>query len=405
MSDNFVQRDPLPWDKIPGPKGDPGAPGSPGPPGDRGPAGPPGINWRGAWAAAATYAPGDAVSHAGASWRALTVSTGVTPVEGPAWTLMASRGDSGPKGDPGAKGDPGNPRIIQHSGVDQPERPRLNFTGPGIQSVTDDGGVLTITVAKSTGGGGPNALARAVAGFNVTGRNVGTLVKPLAHLGVAAVQAPSTLLATQRPGIRCTHFSSGTVKPPIRPGIRTGVVAVLPKPNPRCGARVVQTKVELKGEYGANDATETAINGKTDWTNPLNAKGKKDGTFATFVGSSTAAKAGRIDLSYANFVGKGHLIIRQVLLRYFAKMTGLLAALAKPIRFQWSKDALAATRDFNFDATVNPIEVDITSQITGWADLDGLQTFVLCETDLLEAPTVSLDAVHLVVVAEHTEVL
>lgn len=51
--------------------------------------------WRGPWAAGTQYATRDVVSHGGSSWWALRPSTGVTPVEGADWSLLASRGAPG----------------------------------------------------------------------------------------------------------------------------------------------------------------------------------------------------------------------------------------------------------------------------------------------------------------------
>lgn len=50
------------------------------------------IVWRGNWAAGTTYAARDAVHHTGSTWRALRPSTGVPPVAGADWALMAERG-------------------------------------------------------------------------------------------------------------------------------------------------------------------------------------------------------------------------------------------------------------------------------------------------------------------------
>lgn len=63
--------------------------------GNPGVAGPVGVNPRGPWAADATYAARDYVSHLGSSWYALKESLGAIPMEGEYWTLMASKGDAG----------------------------------------------------------------------------------------------------------------------------------------------------------------------------------------------------------------------------------------------------------------------------------------------------------------------
>ena len=56
------------------------------------------LTWRGPWAAGTPYTTRDVVSYGGSSWWALRPSTGVTPVEGADWSLLASKGQTG---DPG----------------------------------------------------------------------------------------------------------------------------------------------------------------------------------------------------------------------------------------------------------------------------------------------------------------
>lgn len=53
------------------------------------------VEWRGPWAAGTAYTTRDAVSHGGSSWWALRPSTGVTPVEGADWSLLAAKGEQG----------------------------------------------------------------------------------------------------------------------------------------------------------------------------------------------------------------------------------------------------------------------------------------------------------------------
>lgn len=90
-----------------GPQGLPGETGDPGQKGDPGPQGPRGLNWRGAWDPAVEYQTDDAVSHAGSSWTALRVSTGLTPAESADWTIVAVQADKGDRGDQGPQGEQG----------------------------------------------------------------------------------------------------------------------------------------------------------------------------------------------------------------------------------------------------------------------------------------------------------
>ena len=53
------------------------------------------VEWKGLWSASTAYATRDVVSHNGSSWWAVRPSTGVTPVEGADWSLLAAKGDTG----------------------------------------------------------------------------------------------------------------------------------------------------------------------------------------------------------------------------------------------------------------------------------------------------------------------
>jgi Collagen triple helix repeat (20 copies) len=81
-----------------GPQGPVGPQGPAGPQGPEGPAGPKGLNWKGPWVSTTNYVEDDAVSSNGSSWRAVRANTGVTPVEGADWTIIAKKGDTGPQG-------------------------------------------------------------------------------------------------------------------------------------------------------------------------------------------------------------------------------------------------------------------------------------------------------------------
>lgn len=71
--------------------------GIPGIQGATGLQGVPGINWRGAYAPATSYAPGDGVVNVGSSYLCLTACTGAAPPEGgdANWLVLARRGLDG----------------------------------------------------------------------------------------------------------------------------------------------------------------------------------------------------------------------------------------------------------------------------------------------------------------------
>lgn len=80
-------------DGAQGPKGDPGPPGPQGVQGPAGAPGPVGMTWKGPWTAEKTYAVNDAVQADGATYIAVSASTGSSPSSSPsAWHLVAARG-------------------------------------------------------------------------------------------------------------------------------------------------------------------------------------------------------------------------------------------------------------------------------------------------------------------------
>jgi hypothetical protein len=102
----------------PGPKGDTGAKGDKGDTGEQGiqgiqgvqgPLGPIGIEWQGTWNVATAYAADDAVYRSGASYYAVTASTGIDPAtdDGTRWAPLALQGAQGIQGVQGVKGDTG----------------------------------------------------------------------------------------------------------------------------------------------------------------------------------------------------------------------------------------------------------------------------------------------------------
>lgn len=85
-----------------GPAGPTGATGPQGPQGVKGDPGIRGLTWRGAWASTTAYVANDGVSHQGQSWIALRASTGVAPVAGADWGLLAAKGLDGDATPPSA---------------------------------------------------------------------------------------------------------------------------------------------------------------------------------------------------------------------------------------------------------------------------------------------------------------
>jgi hypothetical protein len=93
-----------------GPTGPQGVAGVAGPAGAPGPVGPAGLNWQGAWSAAASYVVDDAVGYAGASWFCIDpVGPSATPpnADPTNWALLAAQGATGATGATGLQGPTG----------------------------------------------------------------------------------------------------------------------------------------------------------------------------------------------------------------------------------------------------------------------------------------------------------
>ncbi|HLP86232.1 MAG TPA: tail fiber domain-containing protein, partial [Phycisphaerales bacterium] len=88
-----------------GPQGPIGLTGPAGPTGATGPQGPAGtpvLNWLGAWSNVTAYAPNDAVTFGGSSYRSNTINTGASPDTNPSdWTVIAQAGVAGSTLNPG----------------------------------------------------------------------------------------------------------------------------------------------------------------------------------------------------------------------------------------------------------------------------------------------------------------
>lgn len=218
------------------------------------------------------------------------------------------------------------------------------------------------------------------------------------------------------PALRFESRASGTSRSPVNVAINVAnrVVSTLNKPSAIPAFRLTQTMINLAGVYGANAWTETVVAGRQDWTNEVNATGKQNGSFATIVGNSLGGRAGKLNLSYADFdASKTNLAIRRVRLYFVARMTGSpLVGLGIGVEFRWAKggaETVLSSQLSNFDWTTAGGAAagtfDITASIAGWADLNAITTHVYAEFQTLETPTLSLDAVHLLVDADRTEVL
>lgn len=230
--------------------------------------------------------------------------------------------------------------------------------------------------------------------------------------GVRVSTAPLKIVMTAgaRTGVSVSYRASGSTRSSQTAGIQVAnrTTGVTKKPTALPAWRITRTMANLVHTRGATGWTETAVGGRSDWTNEVNATGSKNGTFATIVGNTLAARGGKLNLTYDDLTGKDAMTIRSVKLKLHLKMTGASAlGLAKPVSFIWAKSGTETTLEswlVNFDHAAGK-EYDITPSITGWADINAITTHVNVQLSLGETPTVSLDAIHLIVEADKTEEL
>ena len=147
---------------VPGPQGIPGLPGSAGATGATGSAGPvgpagakgdkgeagsagAGLVYTGAWADATAYAPLDVVTHAGSSYIALLVNTGINPMvdvtaTGGYWALLSAKGVDGTAGADGIAGLPGPPGPPGIPGAAGAKGDTGETGAPGVSGTKGDKG-------------------------------------------------------------------------------------------------------------------------------------------------------------------------------------------------------------------------------------------------------------------------
>jgi hypothetical protein len=76
----------------------------------------PELTWRGEWNALTTYPADSVVGRNGSSYVASSSNSGQDPLNGPPWSLLASKGDPGPQGDQGPPGASGSaPQAFVHT--------------------------------------------------------------------------------------------------------------------------------------------------------------------------------------------------------------------------------------------------------------------------------------------------
>jgi hypothetical protein len=267
--------------------------------------------------------------------------------------------------------------------------------------------------------GAINFRADQRAGFrlNVVG-SWSALARPV--IGFRALLTPITATTLERLGFRVSASASGTAASPLqRAGFRAmnSSSGTTSKPVQRGEARIVRHWAILNGVYGATTVAELATGGRTDWANDNNALGKHDGVSATLAGDALAARAGTLQLNYADFPNKDQLTVTAVRVRFFHRLQGTLAnngdqQLQVGVLGSWHQVLQSVVADVDNLAAGNVFALTVdwggtpgTGKITSWSDLNNLYAQVLASCGAAELHTHTLDAVELEVDANRTDTL
>lgn len=177
-----------------------GATGPTGPIGATGPTGPtgiPGLTWKGAWSAIASYVVGDGVDLAGSSYIATAPNTNQSPPNALFWDVLAQVGATGATGVTGPTGPTGATGVTGPTGPTGP----TGVTGPvgvtGPTGATGPTGPTGATGPAPTGAGNqvvatPNGATGAASLRFLLGEDLGTATPTtgLALIGQGAATRP-----------------------------------------------------------------------------------------------------------------------------------------------------------------------------------------------------------------------
>lgn len=226
----------------------------------------------------------------------------------------------------------------------------------------------------------------------------------------ASLQAvsPSSIPLAPAVAMAANGASGDAAKPAQSPGINTSArISEFNSPQVP-SVDIVQVVYNLSHRSGSNAATEA--NGpcaRQDFDTPANAQGLHNATVCACPGNALAARCGRLNMAYADFVGKSELTISQVQLHYYTNVTRLLSA---SMTLGYNIGAGDVTLEV-VSATANnltaPRTHDITAAIGGdWSKLNALVSHVIADLAALALnDTVQVDAVELEVTASRTDSL
>ncbi|SHN75173.1 hypothetical protein [Desulfitobacterium chlororespirans] len=161
---------------------------------------------------------------------------------------------------------------------------------------------------------------------------------------------------------------------------------------------------------GAVTATQTAYNGRTDFTNVNNAVGLHNGSVASLASALLTQTGGNIVLGYSLLPAlAAYLDIEQVVIKFYCRLNLTLAVGISSMILNWRSNPQAAWTQLDqislsiigtLNYLTNPVEFDITAAVLGaanpWDVITTLQTsFIGSHTGLGIGNTIQLDAVEI----------
>lgn len=268
--------------------------------------------------------------------------------------------------------------------------------------------VVVKKVTQIVSGAATNFISAAVTGFRATAVLTARVERVIS--GFAVLGSPAALVSAARAGLRLTTAITASMAPSVRGGFRgANRSSGTAKPPGLAGLKMTQVSYTLNGLYGANAVVEEATVGNA-WQSDPNAAGKHNGSSATLAGDVLNAQAGRLVLSYADFPNKSLLTITAVKLEFYVRSSGTVLD-SGDLRLQWRRSGLdpwttLETISGNVDALTTPRIFDVTAGVSGWTDLDNIQTAVFAHADAAEnLIQYQADAVELRISAGRTDTL
>lgn len=246
--------------------------------------------------------------------------------------------------------------------------------------------------------------ARVVQRIGIKLRNRLSALLSTVKYGISFSQGPTSLTIKNRKGLK---FSVRVKEAYVQITQRTGLSLknVLSK-NPDIvvpGFVISELEYSLDSNKPANNVNQFPVNGRSDWTNLVNAVGAADGNVASFAANALGARGGELRLNFQNYLSKTELTITRVIVRYYVSVAGTTlnnATVRLSLFIPGSVYTLATITGDN----ATPRFFDITSIIDGdWSNLDAAQIGVTATSAVGQLWTATVDAATLEVEATRLE--